>query len=171
MTADRRSILQVFNNPFANAARHAPESPPAGSHPFRNHPAGGVPAAQGRADPVHPRRGKLSRTLAVVDDPHTLRFIRDGLAGGGCAPILTDDPSDVQRIVRTERLQLVLLDLTLSVSASVSGHASSECTTAAPSANRHESRSATCEGGTMAYSHGNVTKSAHTVTYKEHRFA
>ena len=51
--------------------------------------------------------------LVVDDDPETLRYVRDALAAAGYAPILTGEPEEAARLVRTMRPRLVLLDLML----------------------------------------------------------
>ena len=188
--ADRRRIVQVFTNLFANAARHAPESTPIrvaaaredahvavsvsdqgrGVTPerlpqlFHRHAAvaeegatagyglglaickglveahGGriraesagagrgttftftLPAATevnapapGRAagPPRIAERGEPPRILVVDDDPQMLRFVRGALSSAGYAPLVTGAPEEIQRIIRTEKPQLVLLDLLL----------------------------------------------------------
>ena len=45
--------------------------------------------------------------------PETLRQVRDTLAEAGYAPLVTGDPRELPRIVRAEKLRLVLLDLML----------------------------------------------------------
>ena len=194
--ADRRRVVQVLNNLFSNASRHAPESLPIrvaavreGVHVaisvsdegrgvaperlpdlFRKHgsfaaAAGGegalgaaglglaickglVEAHGGRiraasagvgqgtevtftlpvaevagedaAAVVAPRRRPASRAdpeptpiLVVDDDPKTLRYVRDALAGSGYAPLVTGDPEELSDLIRAERPALVLLDLML----------------------------------------------------------
>ena len=188
--ADRRRIVQVLNNLFSNAARHAPESssirvtamregvdvaisvadegrgiaPERLPHLFRKLGgfAGGdregalgaaglglaickglVEAHGGRirvtsggaghgtevtftlpvaevagegapAGPPAPRDGPEQTTILVVDDdPDTLRYVRDALAGSEYAPLVTGDPEEVSDLIRTERPRLVLLDLML----------------------------------------------------------
>ena len=59
------------------------------------------------------RRGEPARILAVDDDPQTLRFVRGALSKAGYAPLVTGEPQDLPRILRTERPRLVLLDLML----------------------------------------------------------
>ena len=54
-----------------------------------------------------------TRVLVVDDDPHTLRFVRDALAAAGYTPLVTGDPADLARIIRSEEPHLVLLDLML----------------------------------------------------------
>ncbi|MCY3844328.1 MAG: ATP-binding protein [Acidobacteria bacterium] len=71
-------------------------------------------AAAGRAGPPPaPEPGEPPRILVVDDDPRTLRFVRDALAGAGYAPLVTGAPRDLPGIIRTERPRLVLLDLML----------------------------------------------------------
>ena len=193
--ADRRRIVQVLNNLFSNASRHAPESSPIRvtavregvhvaitvadegrgvaperlAHLFRKHTgfAGGdregalgaaglglaickglveahggriraasggpgqgievtftLPVAEvaGEGAPVGvapgrppaPRNGPERTPILVVDDdPKTLRYVRDALAGSEYAPLVTGDPEEVAGLIRTERPRLVLLDLML----------------------------------------------------------
>ena len=49
----------------------------------------------------------------VDDDPGTLRHVRDTLTDAGYAPLVTGDPRELSRILRTEKPRLVLLDLML----------------------------------------------------------
>ena len=51
--------------------------------------------------------------LVVDDDPATLRHGRDALAGAGYVPLVTGEPEEAVRLVRTKRPRLVLLDLML----------------------------------------------------------
>ena len=193
--ADRRRIVQVLNNLFSNASRHAPESSPIRvtavregvhvaisvadegrgvaperlPHLFRKHSglsggdregalgaaglglaickglveahggriraasggagqgtevtftlpvagAGGEDAAAGLAPAGRPApRDGPDRTsiLVVDDDPKTLRYVRDALAGSEYAPVVTGDPEEVSGLIRSERPRLVLLDLML----------------------------------------------------------
>ena len=187
--ADRRRIVQVLNNLFANAARHAPESSPIRvaaardeahvavsvsdegpgvaperlPHLFGRHAGAGqdVTAGQGlgltickrlveahggriRAESAGRGRGATftftvpvagepaaaaaghaagpppaadrdgpPRILVVDDDPRMLRFVRGALSAAGYAPLVTGGPDDLARIIRTEKPQLVLLDLVL----------------------------------------------------------
>ena len=69
-----------------------------------------VDTGRRRARP--PRQGR-ERILVVDDDPQALRFMRDALKDAGYDPIVTGDPQDLPRILRTEKPQLVLLDLML----------------------------------------------------------
>ncbi len=81
--------VPAAGEPAAAAARHA---------------AGPTPAADRDGPP---------RILVVDDDPQTLRFVRGALSEAGYAPLVTGAPDDLERIIRTERPQLVLLDLAL----------------------------------------------------------
>ena len=183
--ADRQRVVQVLNNLFANAARHAPESSPIrvaaartdghvavsvadegrGVAPevlprlFDKHTGVGegakarhglglaickglveahggriraesagpglgatvtftLPVAGERSetatDPPPARRpGEPPRVLVVDDDPRTLRFVRDALSAAGYAPLVTGEPGELAHTIRTEKPQLVLLDLML----------------------------------------------------------
>ncbi len=182
--ADRRRIVQVLNNLFANAARAAPESSPIrvraaredahvavsvadegrGIAPeqlprlFDKHsregskagyglglaickglvhahggriraespgpgrgatvtftlPAAGDPGAEAAAEPPPGRQpDDQPRILVVDDDPHMLRSVRATLAAAGYAPLVTGEPADLVRILRSEKPRLVLLDLVL----------------------------------------------------------
>ena len=55
-----------------------------------------------------------ARILAVDDDPHALRYIRDALSKSGYESIVTGDPDDVLHLIQEEEPDLVLLDLMLS---------------------------------------------------------
>ena len=193
VVADRRRIVQVLNNLFANAARHAPESssirvaalrdgvhvavsvadegrgvaPERLAQLFQKYasaaagdaarglagtglglaickglveahggriwaesagvgqgtrftftlPVTEEERAGGTAVPSRPAtRGdgpNATRILVVDDDPQTLRYVRDALADAGYAPMVTGDHRELAQIVRTERPQLVVLDLVL----------------------------------------------------------
>ena len=65
--------------------------------------------------PVGSRTSKREgvRILAVDDDPMTLRYLRDALSKAGYFPMVTTDPDEALRMVKTERPNLVLLDLVL----------------------------------------------------------
>ena len=65
-----------------------------------------------RARPAGPARDK-PRVLVVDDDPQTLRYVRDALAGAGYAVLVTAKPGEIAGLIRTEKPQLVLLDLML----------------------------------------------------------
>ena len=54
-----------------------------------------------------------ARVLVVDDDPRTLRQVRDALASGGYIPLVTGDPAELPGLLRSERPDLVLLDLML----------------------------------------------------------
>ena len=49
----------------------------------------------------------------VDDDPQTLRYVRNALSTAGYAPLVTGDPRQLAGLIRTEKPQLVLLDLML----------------------------------------------------------
>ena len=53
------------------------------------------------------------RILVVDDDPHTLRDVRNALTRAGYAVRGTAEPGEIPALVRSERPQLVLLDLML----------------------------------------------------------
>ena len=76
-----------------------PVAGPADARPRR-------PARRGAATDAVP-------ILVVDDDPGTLRHVRDTLADAGYAPLVTGDPRELSRILRTEKPRLVLLDLML----------------------------------------------------------
>ena len=67
-------------------------------------PGGGV-AVRNSSEPVP--------ILVVDDDPKTLRFVRDALAGSIYVPVVTGDPEELPDLIRTENPRLVLLDLVL----------------------------------------------------------
>ena len=54
-----------------------------------------------------------ARILVVDDDPQTLRFVRDALTQAGYTALVTGDHGTLSRVIRTERPELVLLDLML----------------------------------------------------------
>ena len=74
-----------------------------------------VASTGGRAavPPAAPEPGEPPRILVLDDDPRALRFVRDALSEAGYAPLVTGEPRDLPRILRTERPRLVLLDLML----------------------------------------------------------
>ena len=79
-----------------------------------------IPVAGPADDDARPRRpdrrGAATDAvpiLVVDDDPGTLRHVRDTLAEAGYAPLVTGDPRELSRILRTEKPRLVLLDLIL----------------------------------------------------------
>ena len=53
------------------------------------------------------------RILVVDDDPLALRSADDALTGAGYTTLLTGDPGELPRLIRTQRPHLVLLDLIL----------------------------------------------------------
>ena len=53
------------------------------------------------------------RILVVDDDPHTLRHVRDELTRAGYAVRVTAEPGEIADLIRSEKPQLVLLDLML----------------------------------------------------------
>ncbi len=75
--------------------------------------AGASTAERAAVLPAAPEPGEPPRILVVDDDPRALRFVRDALSEAGYAPLMTGDPHDLPRIIRTERPRLVLLDLML----------------------------------------------------------
>ena len=79
-----------------------------------------IPVAGPADDDARPRRpdrrGAATDAvpiLVVDDDPGTLRHVRDTLTDAGYAPLVTGDPRQLSRILRTEKPRLVLLDLML----------------------------------------------------------
>ena len=61
-----------------------------------------------------PREGREPTPILVVDDdPQSLRYVRDALSAAGYAPVVTGDPQEVARLLKTKKPQLVLLDLLL----------------------------------------------------------
>ena len=57
--------------------------------------------------------GQRTRVLVVDDDPQTLMYVREILSEAGYFPLLTGDPREVSRIIKTKKPELVLLDLML----------------------------------------------------------
>ena len=49
----------------------------------------------------------------VDDDPQTLGYVRDALAAADYAPVLSGDPRELPRLLKSQRPALVLLDLML----------------------------------------------------------
>ena len=68
-------------------------------------------ARPGAAVAGRPSEG--ARVLVVDDDPNTLRLVRGALASAGYAPLVTGATDDLDDLIRTERPELVLLDLGL----------------------------------------------------------
>ena len=54
-----------------------------------------------------------TRILVVDDDPQMLKYIRDALTESGFDPVVTGDHVELSSIIRTEKPELVLLDLLL----------------------------------------------------------
>ena len=76
--------------------------------------AGEDDAARAPGRRAVPRDGPEPLPILVVDDdPKTLRFVRDALAGSEYVPLVTGDPEEVAGLIQTERPRLVLLDLML----------------------------------------------------------
>ena len=53
------------------------------------------------------------RVLVVDDDPQALRYVRDALTGAGYTVLVTAEPGELAPLIRSEKPQLVLLDLLL----------------------------------------------------------
>ena len=80
-------------------------------------PVAGEPAAAAAGHAAGPppvaNRDAPPRILVVDDDPKMLRFVRGALSRAGYAPLVMGAPDDLAHIIRTEKPQLVLLDLVL----------------------------------------------------------
>ena len=79
-------------------------------------PAAGDADAGAKARPAAPAPGEAPakpRILVVDDDPHTLRHVRDALTGAGYDVSVTAEPGGIADLVRSQKPQLVLLDLVL----------------------------------------------------------
>ena len=81
-----------------------------------------IPAAEGvvRVSGVGRRPASVTRDgrertriLVVDDDPETLRQVREALTNAEYFPVMTGDHREVQRLIRTEKPALVVLDLVL----------------------------------------------------------
>ena len=60
------------------------------------------------------RTGKSrTRVLAVDGDQQTLRYVRHALTEAGYTPMVTANPEEVERLIKKEKPQLVLLDVML----------------------------------------------------------
>ena len=66
-----------------------------------------------RSSDSKPQGVRRSNILVVDDDPQTLRYARDALAAAGYNPIVTADPQEAPRLVKTKKPALVLMDLIL----------------------------------------------------------
>ncbi len=75
--------------------------------------ASAAPASAGSPRSPHRDHTEKSRILVVDDDPQALRYVRDALSAAGYDPLVTGDHREVAHIIRTERPQLVVLDLIL----------------------------------------------------------
>ena len=78
--------------------------------PLAEGTGGRTAAAEDGGRSRSPGQGR-ERILAVDDDPEALRFMRNALSEADYDPIVTGDPRELPRILRTERPKLVLLDL------------------------------------------------------------
>ena len=66
------------------------------------------------SSPRSPREGQdRKRILVVDDDPQTLRYVRQALESEGYSALMTGDPREVSRLIKTKKPELVLLDLVL----------------------------------------------------------
>ena len=64
------------------------------------------------ASPTSRRSGRRpGRILVVDDDPQTLRVVREVISSAGYTALVSAEPRDLARTLRTERPDLVLLDL------------------------------------------------------------
>ena len=79
--------------------------------PLADLPNAAAEPAPGLGAPVS--ESEQARVLVVDDDPRILRYVRDALSGTPFLPIVTGDPTDVARLVRAQKPDLVLLDLML----------------------------------------------------------
>ena len=74
---------------------------------------GDAPGSGRRPAAPAPGPREPDRILVVDDDPKTLRYVRDVLAGAGFAPVVTGEHEDLAQIIGAEKPALVLLDLML----------------------------------------------------------
>ncbi len=81
--------------------------------PAAAEPGGAAPVQADAPPPQTADREQPPRILVVDDDPQTLRFVRDALSRAGFAPLVTGTPEELAHLIRSERPQLVLLDLLL----------------------------------------------------------
>ena len=81
--------------------------------PAAHEPAVTAPAPVGAPPLSAAGPDEPSRILVVDDDPWTLRFVRDALSRAGCTPLVTGAPEQLPDLIRSEKPQLVLLDLLL----------------------------------------------------------
>ena len=72
-----------------------------------------VPETARQTEHSRDPQGSGGRILVVDDDPQTLKYVRDTLANAGYTPIVTADPEEVGRLIKSDKPQLVLLDLLL----------------------------------------------------------
>ena len=107
---DGRGTRVVFTIPVADAVGESPAAADAAADRVGESPA----AADGPDRASGPAEGRgEQRILVVDDDPLALRFARDALTEAGYAALVTGDPPEVPRLVRTKKPHLILLDLVL----------------------------------------------------------
>ena len=100
------------SGPRATGRARARGSPSRFRWPTR--PATATRLAPPRVVPARLGEGREpTRILVVDDDPQALRYVRDALSAAGYAPVVTGDPQEVARLLKTKKPQLVLLDLML----------------------------------------------------------
>ena len=100
----------------AHGGRISAESPGSGlgaTFTFTLPVAGPPESAAGEPAQAAAGRREPARVLVVDDDPQALRFMRNTLEEAGYTTLVTGDHRDLPRILRTEKPQLVLLDLAL----------------------------------------------------------
>ncbi|MXY68013.1 MAG: response regulator [Acidobacteriia bacterium] len=81
--------------------------------PAAAEPVGTATVPADAPSPEAAARVEPPRILVVDDDPQTLRFARETLSQAGYAPLVTGAPDELAHLIRSERPQLVLLDLLL----------------------------------------------------------